>query len=198
MARFLSTMLVGAGLCWLLCGNLTRPATADPTKEESRSESLRIAVVDIGRIFTTSKSFKNERAAQSTKNSEAEETGRQMIKEIQQLTQQWMGLDPGSEERKDLEIRIKRKQAEYTEYQKVTTRKLQREEAAIYVKYYQKVAPEIANYAQAHGIDLVIRHQTEPVNEDDPMKLVQSMNRMVIYENKLDITDDIIAVMSDL
>ena len=65
------------------------------------------------------------------------------------------------------------------------------------MKIYRVAAREIAAYAQSHRIDLVIRHNSEPLNDEDPQKLLQSLNREVVYENKLDITDEIIAGMAE-
>ena len=202
MAKFLSTMLVGVCLSGLFFGALSRHATADPSadaeKKDTPSAATRIAVIDSARVYTKSKIYQQYQNEWKTKVSESQETSRKLIKEIQQLTEKRKGLDQGSEERKELENLLKRKQAELSEFHAGEAKKFQKEQATIYLTIYQKVVPEIATYAQAHGIDLVLAKQPEPVKEDDPVKLLQSLSRNVIYENKLDITDEIIEAMADL
>ncbi len=202
MAKFLSTMLIGVCLSGLFFGALSRHATADPSADSGKKDSppgaTRIAVIDMTRVYMKSKIYQNYQNELKTKVSESQEASRKLIMEFQQLTEKWKRLEQGSEERKEIENQLKKKQTELSEFQAAEARKFQKEQAGIYLAIYQKTAPEIANYAQARGIDLVLWKQPEPVKEDDPVKLLQSLSRNVIYENNLDITDEIIGAMSEL
>ncbi len=201
MARPLSMMLIGAAICWFLGGTLNRPATADPTpdstKQSSPTESTKIALVDVGRIFKGSKQFERMRSSLQVEIKDSEETAKQMHAEILQMGKRYKELERGSEEQKELEVQLKRKQAEFEEFKKETTRRFKKEESAVFLKIFQQVTKEVANYAQAHHIDLVMRHNPEPFDTEDIATQMQYMNKMILFENKLDITDEIIAAMSD-
>lgn len=109
-----------------------------------------------------------------------------------------MAADAGSEEKKELETRLKSTYAEFEKLSNSVRKKLFDEESKIYLEVYNKVAQEIATYAQTHDIDLVVRTSTEPLNAKmEPMALMQNLNRIVVYENKLDITEEIIAILKE-
>ena len=195
-------MVVGVLMCGLLCGTINRPATADPTQEtvrsDPRSNATQVALIDMAQVFKKSRLFEQSRNALKLKVDDADVIGKRMTEELQLMIQKSKGLEQGSEERKELESQVRKKQAEFDEFRKETVAKLQKAESEIYLKIYRIASDEVAQYAQAHGIDLVIRFNEEPLVEgEDFQKLMQSLNRQVIYENRLNITHEIIAAMAD-
>jgi Skp family chaperone for outer membrane proteins len=106
-------------------------------------------------------------------------------------------MDRNAEDRKELEAQLIQKQKEAQEFQFSETTKYQKQEAELYLETYRRVSPEIANYAQEHGINLVVHHQIDPPNPNDPYAAWQTLNRVVLYENKLDITEEIIAAVAE-
>lgn len=199
MVRSLSMVLVGFAICWLFCGTHSSRAATDATEKEAPFPAAKIALVDMTVIYKKSKSFEAHREALKAKIGEAEATASKMNMELRDIDRKLKGLDRGSEESKELQGRLKQKSAEFERFRQESAREFQKEESKIYLKIYRLVEKEIENYAQAHQIDLVLRHNKEPILDgDEPAKVVQWMNRTVLYENKLDITDEIIAAMSEL
>jgi|GEM_PF-2521334 len=196
MSKYLSAVLIGFVLCLLTGGNLSRRATAD-TAADSKSAPTRVAVVDMSKVYSSSKFLQKERDGLKERVAEMQETVQKMNRDVQEQVKKWRGLEPGSEERKELEAKIKKAQTDVQEYHRTTNVKLMKDQADVFLQTYRKAMPEIANFSQAHGIDLVLQNQPDPVDEGDPMKLLSSLNRAVLYENKLDITEDVISALAD-
>jgi len=195
MTRLKGSMVFGVGMLCLVAATMIRGA-ADPNDVRTH-EPTRIALIDMARVFKTSVFFEKKREALKEKITESETAAKTQLAEINRLTQGLSTLEKGTEERADLEGRLKRKQAEFDEFRKGESRRFLKEESQIYRDTYERVASEVARHSREHGFDLVIRHNPDPMTETDPQKLLQSMNRMVIYENGLDITEEIIAALKD-
>jgi hypothetical protein len=68
----------------------------------------------------------------------------------------------------------------------------------MYVEAYGLIADAVAAYAKSHEIDLVIRFNSENIDATkQPNQLLESLNRSVVYENNLDITEAIIAAVNE-
>jgi small-conductance mechanosensitive channel len=65
-------------------------------------------------------------------------------------------------------------------------------EAKIYLTAYREIESVVKEYCKEKGIKLVIRQQSTSLDENQPaQEIVKALNRLVIYEDGLDITDDI-------
>ncbi len=202
MKNFVSALIVGVCTSCLLFSTFNVPAatgsTADQSVNDGKSEKTKIAVVDLNLVLQKSKTLQQSMAALKLKVTEGEEVGKKKLAEIQQLTQKLMGLDKESEEYKDLEFRRQRKTKEFEEFRQEGIRKFTKEESESYLKAYRMAAKEIASYAQAHKIDLVTRFHRNNFEDNNPATVLPTLNNMqVIYENNLDITDEIISAMAD-
>ena len=107
--------------------------------------------------------------------------------------------------------RLKRLHAEIkSDYEEAIASKTERKEidgdfklreGAMYRSIHRDVKVAIEQYADEHGIDLVIRWQPsrEPVaeidDEDDVNRVMAQINELVPYERDLDITDAVIERM---
>ena len=196
MTKMMSGMLFGLGIALVVCGTSFRSATADPTEAKpGAANPARIALVDMAKVFKTSRMFETKREALKREITESEESAKSMLAVLQQMKKKYDTLDKGTEERDELEKQLKIKSAEFEAFRKDLSAKFVKKESKIYLEVYDAVTTEVSNYARANDIDLVIRHQSDPINDEDPQKLLQNMNRQIVYENGLDITEEIIAAM---
>ena len=72
-------------------------------------------------------------------------------------------------------------------------------EAKIYLATYKQVATAVAAFANAKNIDLVLRYDREanPSTQTvDPRETLKIINRPVIFEKQLDISDSILRQLS--
>ncbi|MEI8021099.1 MAG: OmpH family outer membrane protein [Schlesneria sp.] len=202
MKNVVSTLIIGVCASCLFFAAFSIPAATGSMAQQSvgddKSEKTKIAVVDLNLVLNKSKSLQQSLGALKLKVSEGEEVGKKKVAEIQQLTQRLMGLEKGSEEYKDLEFRLQRKTKEFEEFRQDGIRKFNKEESEAYLRAYRIAAREIANYAQAHKIDLVTRFHRNNFEDNNPATVLPTLNGMqVLYENNLDITDEIISAMSE-
>jgi Skp family chaperone for outer membrane proteins len=197
MARTLTGMLLGMGLIYLFCETSGRNAVA--VTQETKTAELkpaRIALIDMAKIFKNSRTFeKGRQSLLDGELGEAQETAKSMYNALLQMKKELDQTERGAEERAGLEAKMKVKAAEYEKFRVELQRNLAKAEAKIYVEVYESAASEVAAYAREHSIDLVIRFNADPLEKEDPAKVMSGMNRQVIYENGLDITDEIIAAM---
>lgn len=203
MARFLSTMLLGAIVCLLFFTVTERRASALPGEEGDKkadNHGTRIALVDMGRVFKASKFLEKEQATLLERKTEYEQTTRKMYDEYNRLMKKYMSGDIGLEEKKELEGQLKTKYVEYEKHVQAATQKFWQEEARIYRVAWEKIVPEVSTYARSHGIDLVMSTHSEemPNAEKQPTLLMQHLSRNVLFENNLDITDEIIEEVRNL
>jgi Skp family chaperone for outer membrane proteins len=201
MAKFLSALLAGFVISGLVFGVFSRHATADlarqAEKRDSSNKGANIAVVNLSQVFKTSKSFLKMQDELKLKVKEEDEVAKRMTAELQRIAQKLKGAEKDPEERKEWELQLRKKQADFEEFRKEASRKLQKESSTVFIKMHRITAKVIAEYAQAQEIDFVVRAENEPSEEDDPQHLMMNMNRHVLYQNKLDITEEIIAAIED-
>jgi Skp family chaperone for outer membrane proteins len=198
MARMVPGLFFAFGIVGLLVAATARNATADPRDDEPEGHATRIALIDMARVFKTSREFERKRDELKEEITAEEETARKLQNGVTELQRRFDTSEIGTEEHLDLEKALKRKTGEFEAYRQKAQRTFLKKESAIYLEIYQQVAAEIAKYAENHGIDLVIRFNSEPIKLEDPQKLLESMNRQVVYENRLDITDEIIVAVNQL
>ena len=73
---------------------------------------------------------------------------------------------------------------------------MQKKEAAIFLAFYRDLEEEVRKYAKAKGLKLVIRQQESSLDENQQLQqILTSLNRGIIFEDGLDITDDILKAL---
>jgi Skp family chaperone for outer membrane proteins len=198
MAKTMCAMMFGFLVCFCVVETTRSPDHLHAsTLQKDEFPATRVAIVDMARIFKTSKAFEGARDKLKEKISESEEVAKKMLQEITDLAQKLKtpGLDPDT--KKDLTTEVTAKSKEFEEFKKVKQKEFLTAESKIYLTIYNMVIKEIGDYADAHKIDLVMRYSSEALDDSDAQLLLQGMNRQVVFQNKLDITDDIIDLLRD-
>lgn len=190
VSHLIATFVVGSGLVWAMLVYAQAPAAQNPASagQSTAKPGTSVAVVDIKFIFDNLQGFKAamDRIKQENEAFEAQvrETETRLRKQFEELK----GLTPGSEQYKNIEesitqtraqvqLEIKRKQAQRVE-----------DEAKVYHRAYQDVERTIANFAQRYGFDLVLQFSTTEIDPSKPDTVIRGLNRLVIYQNRLNIT----------
>jgi Skp family chaperone for outer membrane proteins len=150
----------------------------------------------MAKVFRASVDFEDQRAELKEKIAAAEAIASSFQSKLEELQQQLELVESGSDDEKDLRRRHKAKTAEFEDYRREQSGKFLKAESTIYRGIYEMVAAEISKYSREHNIDLVMRANLGPIEETDPQKPLENLNRQVVYENGLDITDDIIAAIN--
>lgn len=85
----------------------------------------------------------------------------------------------------DLQVKIGLKRKEFLE-----------QEARIYYNTYKEVEQAVAAFAQRYRIGLVLRYSSDEIKPDDPNSVMQGVTRPVVYQDRLDITEHILAELN--
>lgn len=198
MSRENMVMVFGLVCISFFVGLTNQRTAANPSIRNAvvGSELSRIALVDMAKVFKTSTFFERRRDQLKEKIAGSETEAKKMAADIKALQNKLTKFEKGSDDAKELEGEIKRKTEEFEGFRKKTQEDIVKAESAIYHKTYQLVETEVADYAKQHGFDLVLRFNSEPLNDQDPQKLIQGMNRQVVFHRELDITDQIIEMVN--
>jgi predicted TIM-barrel enzyme len=72
------------------------------------------------------------------------------------------------------------------------TRQTVAQDDLIYNDTYSEVIEAVRKHAQASGIRLVLRASDGPIDPDNQKSVLSAVNRMIVYQDGLDITDAIL------
>lgn len=194
MSKASSWMVFGLGVGMLVSSMCNRQATAVPRPDTA--EPTHLALIDMAKVFKQSKMFESKRDALKQQISESEEVARTKRAALERLNKSLEGLEKGTEDRTEVERLVKKSNDEFETYRREESAKFLKAESTIYREVYELATSEVAKYCRDHGIDVVIRFNGEPLPVDKPQELLQSMNRQIVYENGLDITDEIVVAVN--
>jgi Skp family chaperone for outer membrane proteins len=76
--------------------------------------------------------------------------------------------------------------------------KLQNKEATTYLAFFRQLDTEISKYAKANGIKLVLRQSETSLDDGQSLQdIFKALNRQILFEDSLDITDPILKALND-
>jgi hypothetical protein len=156
-----------------------------------------VAVLDVQKVFDNAKGFK-DRMEEIRKDAEAFEqvviTERDSISKISEAMDGLDETDPARQQllkqatdvTQDLQMRIQEKRKE-----------MLAREAALYLATYRQIQLAVAAHCRANGIVLVVKAATQPAMDDESHEfereeVLRGVNRNVVFEDNIDITDAII------
>ncbi len=155
-----------------------------------------IAVVDMAKVFDGHKTLTAKREQIRREAKDANDTFNAMGQAGKKLQDELKLHKPGSAEHNRIQKELQEKAAEMQKFQKDTIQRLQQEEAEIYLDTYKLVIEEIQRIAELRGLKLVLRFQADNLDAKDPKKLMESLNRQILYEKGLDITDEVLQAVN--
>jgi Skp family chaperone for outer membrane proteins len=157
---------------------------------------LPVAVVNTERIFKTYQPLLDKLAPIKEAAKELEKNVQVRNVELETAINKLRSAEPGSPEAQRLQQQAGKLQGELQQYIQQERGELQKREAAIFIEFYKGLDDEVRKYAKAKGIKLVIRQQENMLDENQPLpQIINSLNRGIIFEDGLDITDDIVKAL---
>jgi Skp family chaperone for outer membrane proteins len=155
--------------------------------------SLPIALVNVDRIFKTHQPFQKKLEPLKAEAREFEQQVQVRQAELDTVLGQLRRAAPGSPEQQKLQLQLVKLQTELQQFVNNGRQELQKKEAALYLSFFRRVDAEIARYAKAHGVKLVIRQPETSLEENQPLtETLKALNRGILYEEGLDITEAIL------
>lgn len=156
-----------------------------------------VAVIDIPMVFKGHALFKRQmedfkvevEAAEKSIGAERD----RITKMIQELSQQYK---PGSPDYKVKEEEIARQQSELQVKMTLQKKDFMEKEARIYYNVYDQVKRTVAAFAERNNIALVLRYNSTEIEADNRQSVLEGINRPVIYQNRIDITQDVLSMLN--
>ena len=153
----------------------------------SAQETGRVAILDVAKVFKDNTSFGDKMAALKA---EAERLKGQVTAEQDRIKVEVMKL-------RDLKLGPERNKREADLEQqhthlRTTTRQAESEllsqEARVYFDTYREMQAVVEAIAQANGLSLVLRFDSEDIDPNNQQSVKKGLNRSLVFHRKLDLT----------
>lgn len=185
---------LGIGLAFV-SGRLS--ARADDAAAGDRSAATLtgdcpVAVIDVGSIFDNCEPFKARLAKMKEEIARTRQEFAAEARQIMALEEQLENLDQQSGEYRVLQEQVESRRTVHTERAKRFNKGLMIIEAEAYAAAYIELQDAVEKYAKAHGIRLVIRCNTKPMDPNVPLSVMKRVNRDIVFQDGIDITAEII------
>ncbi len=159
-------------------------------------QGMQMALLDVGYIFKNHPQFKRDMDAMKASVQQFEAGLKASQEKIQNASKQISSYKAGSPEYKKIESDTTKALANLKVSTQLKRKEIMEQEAKIYLATYKQVEAAVAQYAQQMKIDLVFRYDREANPQSstgNPQETLKIINRPVIYHDKLDISDAILA-----
>lgn len=155
-----------------------------------------VAVVDINYIFKNHQKFKNAMEGMKTdfQGVEAQMKGKQ--KQMLAMQEKQKTFKPGTAEFKQIDEQLVRANADLQVEVTGKRKELVEREAQIYFATYREVSQAIEYYASRQNIGVVFRFNGEDADPTNRESILRNINKAVHFQNKVDITPDVLALLN--
>ena len=155
-----------------------------------------IAVVDISYIFKNHKRHQAAIEAMKVEMTSTEATLKADSEKIRQMEEQRNAYNTGSPEYKQLDEELARNIAEFKLKMDRLRKDFMEREAKIYYQAYLEVSDAVKTYAERNDIGLVMRFNGDKIDGTRREDVLREINKTVVFENRIDITPDILALVN--
>jgi outer membrane protein len=157
----------------------------------------KVGLIDMGHIFNEYNKLKILKEEYTLDMQESETKAKSMVQKIQALQAELKELKEGSPEYAEREQKFAKLTSEFDTFRKVTQKDLLRKEAKMYHTVYLEVQDAVEKVCKHYGYTLVLRFNKEDLNTNDPQKLIQGLNRQVVYHrNRDDMTGVVLKMLN--
>jgi len=162
----------------------------------SAADPLPIALLNVDRILKDYKPLNDKLDPLKAEAKELDAAIQVRQAELETVGNQLRQVLPGSPDQQRLQIQLVKMQGDFQRFVAEGRSKLQNKEATTYLAFFRKLDAEISKYAKANGLKLVVRQSETSLDDGQPLQDVfKALNRSILYEEGLDITDAILKAL---
>ena len=164
------------------------------------AQGMNVALLDVGYIFKNHQGFKQQMDSMKAQVQTFEQKLKTQQEQIQTKSRQLSTYKPGTPQYKQLEETTTKELADLKVQMQLKRKEIMEQEAKIYMATYRQVMSAVAAFANAKNIDLVLRYDRESAPNDtaSPQETLKIINRPVIFEKGLDISDAVLGQVNAL
>jgi Skp family chaperone for outer membrane proteins len=173
-------------------GSVIVLSTLSADAQAPRPSGTSVAVIDLLEVFNEHPRLKMQLEEIKSQMDGFEAFLRQEQQRIEALAEQLKTLRPGTPDyaarekdfasvQADIQVQVRQKNREFLE-----------REAQVRYQAYQDIQQHVGAFCQQYGIQLVIRYSRQEIDASKPQEVQIGLNRPIVYQNSLDITDHIV------
>jgi Skp family chaperone for outer membrane proteins len=174
---------------------VTTPAVAQHPLGVNATK-FKIAVVDIGYIFKKHERFRAALEDMKKEMATIEEELKRDRTVIEQKEEQRNSYNVGTPEYTQIDDEAARMKADFSLKMTKIRKEFLEREAKVYYQTYLEMNDAVQYYSQRHDIGLVLRFNGEQPDPNRREQILQAINNPVVFQNKIDITGDILQVLN--
>lgn len=183
-----------AGLL-LLAAASTTPVAAQEKPAES---PLPIGLVNIEKVAQQHKPFQKKVAAMQEEAKELQSSATLKQSELEAVGNDLRKAAQGSAEFQKLQNQFGRLQRELQVFVQEGQQKFRDKDLKLSLSLHREIDEVLKPYCKAKGLRLVVRTNNSSLDENqNQQQILQTINRGVLYEEGLDITDDVLKLLAE-
>jgi Skp family chaperone for outer membrane proteins len=159
-------------------------------------DKLPIAVVNVDKLFSDYKAHAERLAPLRESAKELDETVQVRQVELETTANQLRKAQPGTQEQLQLQAKLLKLQNDLKVFVETERQKLQKREVSAILASQKEMDEVIKRICKERGIRLVVRGYNPPDENQPLQEVVKSLSRDVVYEDGLDITDDVLKALN--
>lgn len=155
-----------------------------------------MAVIDLQEVFDRHVRFK---AAMDNINKDTEQLNAQFRndqKELQKMMEQLKAFKPGSPEYKRQEEATAQFESNLRVQAQLQRKEVAERQAKQLYQTYEEVLGAVQSFAERNGIALVIQFSADEIDPANPQSIMRGVNRAVVYQRNLNITEYVIEMVN--
>ncbi|MGE0605881.1 MAG: OmpH family outer membrane protein [Pirellulales bacterium] len=194
--------LIAVGLICTVLGYLFA-VPMSRAKESSRgrtavADAFRAATIDMALLYKSDPKFIRQREELTASIRTAEDAVRAKGASLDSRKRLLQKMAPGSDTFNRLKSEIEIDTALLQTSVQEQKNALSAREADIYWQCHQEMSKVIEDYCEHHGIQMVVRTTNDPIDPANPQSVMQGLNRQVVYDKGIDITQAIVEQLKSL
>jgi Skp family chaperone for outer membrane proteins len=187
---------VAASLAAACAGLLVSSSLVAQRPSGQGGSSTGTALVDVITVTQNSTRLKQAIEALKREHEAKGQSFKQQSERGNQLGEQLKKMRPGTPEYKKLEQDLTKMRADFELAGKFATNDARQREAKIYYAFSRELHDEIARFAQASGVRLVLRHEPTPPQLNDPKQILREMQKLIVYQRGIEVTPTVLEAMN--
>ena len=185
MTRCWKSTIFAASIAVILS---TIPCFAQNPATQQAAAGVQVALVDIGYVFKNYGAFKNRYDQIKADASAFEKNVMARRQQIMDERKKLEDLNADSPDYKRIEQDMAHKMSDLQVEMSLKRKEILQKEAQINLNAYQEIKGVVEKLANHYGISLVLRYDGEQMDAKDRNSVMKGLNRHVIYQKNLDIT----------
>lgn len=192
MNPFLRTF--AASSCLLLIGSIALAQEAESKVQPPQTSSTGVATLNVDRLIKEFPGIQDRLEPLRAEAKKLEETIQIRQIELESVQSQLRKTQPGSGEFVKLQQQFLKLNGELQQMVARERGNLQMQEAKVLLGVFREVDDVVKKLAKERGYKLVIRQQSTSFDDEQPLpEIMKTLNRIVFFEEGIDITDDVLA-----